>query len=314
MHHTSYLSCFKGLLLCLGIMFSIASCGLLPQQEHETTFHKPTPPVPTKKEEVRTLDQSLKAEQGAYKIGSPYEIEGRRYYPKVDYAYDKEGIASWYGSAFAGKRTANGEIFDPEMLTAAHKTLPMPSYVRVTNLENGRSLILRVNDRGPFVGERIIDLSRRAARQLGFLEQGKARVRIQILKDKSLQAAALAGDAIALKTWKESRRQRASTHHALNRQEGNGSQAMSDHGGTLVGRYIQVGAFHDFYHAQRLKLSFSHVVPTDIKETLTKEGDTLYRVRLGPFRDKEQFQTLLQGFIDQGYDDAFVIPAEEEGH
>ena len=102
-----------------------------------------------------------------YKIGKPYKIDGIWYYPKEDYQYDETGIASWYGSKFHGRKTANGEIYDMNAVTAAHKTLPMPSYARVTNLENGRSLVLRINDRGPFVRSRIIDLSRRSAQLLG---------------------------------------------------------------------------------------------------------------------------------------------------
>lgn len=127
-----------------------------------------------------------------YKVGQPYQINGTWYYPAEDFEYDETGIASWYGEAFHAKTTANGEIFDLNGLTAAHKTLPMPSIVQVTNLENGRSLKLRVNDRGPFVRGRIIDVSRRAAQLLGFEEQGTAKVRVQILVPESIQVAAIA--------------------------------------------------------------------------------------------------------------------------
>ena len=121
-----------------------------------------------------------------YKIGDPYEIRGNWYYPERNLTYDETGIASWYGDEFAGRLTANGEIFDPELVTAAHKTLPMPSVVRVTNLETGKSLVVRMNDRGPYVAGRIIDLSREAARRLGFMNKGVARVRVQILAEQSL--------------------------------------------------------------------------------------------------------------------------------
>ncbi len=120
-----------------------------------------------------------------YKVGQPYQINGAWYYPKEDYNFDETGIASWYGTKFHGRKTANGEIYDMNALTAAHRTLPMPSYVRVTNLENGRSLVLRVNDRGPFARSRIIDISRRGSQLLGFQQQGTAKVRVQILADKS---------------------------------------------------------------------------------------------------------------------------------
>lgn len=120
-----------------------------------------------------------------YKIGDPYQINGAWYYPNEDYNHDETGIASWYGTKFHGRKTANGEIYDMNALTAAHRTLPLPSYVRVTNLENGRSLVLRVNDRGPFARSRIIDISRRGAQLLGFQQNGTAKVRVQILADKS---------------------------------------------------------------------------------------------------------------------------------
>lgn len=132
--------------------------------------------------------------QGQYKIGKPYQIKGIWYYPHIDYGYDEVGVASWYGPGFHGEQTANGETYDMNELTAAHKTLPLPSIVRVTNLENGRTVKLRVNDRGPFVGDRIIDVSRTAAQMLGFHRAGTAVVRVQIEAEESQQlAAALTG-------------------------------------------------------------------------------------------------------------------------
>ncbi|MDP9195989.1 MAG: septal ring lytic transglycosylase RlpA family protein [Pseudomonadota bacterium] len=122
---------------------------------------------------------------GGYKIGNPYQINGVWYYPKEDFGYDETGIASWYGADFHNRRTSNGETFDKNELTAAHKTLPMPSLVRVTNLENGRSIVARVNDRGPFTPGRVIDLSQRGAQLLGFEGNGTAKVRVQILADES---------------------------------------------------------------------------------------------------------------------------------
>ncbi len=124
-----------------------------------------------------------------YRVGEPYEIKGVWYHPAVDYNYDKTGTASWYGEQFHGRYTANGEIFDLNQLTAAHTTLPMPCIVEVTNLQNGRSLQLRVNDRGPFVDGRLIDVSRRAAQLLGFETKGTTPVRVRILKDASIQVA-----------------------------------------------------------------------------------------------------------------------------
>ena len=129
---------------------------------------------------------------GTYKVGNPYQIAGVWYRPAEDYSYDETGIASWYGEDFHGKYTANGEIFDLNAMTAAHRTLPMPSIVQVTNLDNGRTVVLRVNDRGPFARGRIIDVSRRAAQLLGFENQGTAKVRVRIMVPETIQADALA--------------------------------------------------------------------------------------------------------------------------
>ena len=116
---------------------------------------------------------------GVYRVGSPYIVAGRVFIPPDNPHYRADGVASWYGSDFHGRSTANGEIFDAEAITAAHPTLPLPSYVRVTNLSNGRSLIVRVNDRGPYAGNRIIDVSKHAAYLLGFTVSGTAWVRVE---------------------------------------------------------------------------------------------------------------------------------------
>ncbi|OWV83208.1 hypothetical protein ATY79_14590 [Rhizobium sp. R693] len=118
---------------------------------------------------------------GRYMVGKPYVVKGKRYYPKEDPSYDKNGVASWYGSAFQGRHTANGELYDADNLSAAHPTLPLPSYVRVTNLETGSSIIVRVNDRGPYHKGRIIDVSRKAADMLDIKRGGTASVRVQFV-------------------------------------------------------------------------------------------------------------------------------------
>jgi rare lipoprotein A len=122
---------------------------------------------------------------GYYKVGNPYEIKGRQYRPQESFDHVETGIASWYGPNFHGKKTANGEIFNENELTAAHRTLQMPSLVRVTNLENGKSLILRVNDRGPFAHDRVIDVSKKASELLGFRTQGTAKVRVEVIPEES---------------------------------------------------------------------------------------------------------------------------------
>lgn len=129
---------------------------------------------------------------GTYKVGNAYKVGNVWYYPQEDFGFSETGIASWYGPDFHGKRTANGEIYDQNELTAAHRTLQMPSFVRVTNLENGRSVVVRINDRGPFKRGRVIDVSKKAADLLDFRGRGTARVRVEVLEKASKQAAAAA--------------------------------------------------------------------------------------------------------------------------
>lgn len=149
----------SGKLLALGTVLLVAACtGSRPSQE------------------TRNLPA------GYYKVGQPYQINGRWYYPAYDPRYDRVGTASWYGDDFHGRPTANGEVFDKNLVTAAHPTLPLPSVVRVTNLDNGKSLELRVNDRGPFIDDRLIDLSQAAAQELGYEDRGLANVRVQFVR------------------------------------------------------------------------------------------------------------------------------------
>lgn len=161
--------------LTLSFILLLGSCTEVEYASHvaKTQFsHSETPPT-----------------QGTFKVGDPYKIDGRWYYPREQYDLTETGIASWYGPGFDGKKTASGEIFDSSELTAAHRTLQMPSLVRVTNLDNGRSLIVRVNDRGPYKRGRVMDVSSKAADLLGFKSVGTAKVKLQVLKEESLKVA-----------------------------------------------------------------------------------------------------------------------------
>ena len=126
---------------------------------------------------------------GTYRVGKPYTVGGRVYVPEEDVNYREEGLASWYGDDFHGRLTANGEVFDMGSLTAAHPTLPMPCYARVTNLANGKSLVVRVNDRGPYHGNRLIDVSNKAAELLEFKGNGVARVRVEYVGRAPLEGS-----------------------------------------------------------------------------------------------------------------------------
>ncbi len=156
---------FRSVLVLLGLAAMLAACST-----SRTDYSGPSSPH--------------------YKIGKPYKVKGRWYHPKEDNNYDRMGVASWYGRDFHGRRTANGETYDMNRLSAAHTTLPMPSMVEVTNLANGRKVVVRVNDRGPFADNRLIDLSREAARRLGFERAGLAKVRVRFVGLAPLHARA----------------------------------------------------------------------------------------------------------------------------
>ena len=138
---------------------------------------------------VVAMGQPVPKGGGTYRVGKPYVVAGKTYVPAEPSSYKTEGLASWYGDDFHGRLTANGEVFDMHSIAAAHPTLPMPSYVRVTNLNNGRSMVVRVNDRGPFHGNRVIDVSQRAADLLGFKRRGTARVRVEYVGRAPLEGS-----------------------------------------------------------------------------------------------------------------------------
>jgi rare lipoprotein A len=267
---------------------------------------------------VPTTQPGSNALEGAYyKVGKPYQIAGTWYYPKEDADYTETGVASWYGPGFHGKKTANGERYDQTAMTAAHRTLPLPSVVRVTNLKNGRSIVLRVNDRGPFAKNRIIDVSQTAAKELGFLVAGTAPVRVEFLATESRRAVAelkepgvsappavpvasveaqsldspsgttesAGGDttAAALDTRAQYAGLQESQSKAAVSAEADGARAGSLQDGVPEDQeiYVQVGAFSALHNAERMRARISRVGPTQISEK--KTGETyLFRVRLGP--------------------------------
>jgi rare lipoprotein A len=277
---------------------------------------------------------------GTYKIGSPYQIDGVWYYPQDDPNYDESGIASWYGAPFHGQSTANGELYDQNALTAAHKTLPMPSYVRVTNLENGRSIIVRVNDRGPFVNGRVIDMSRRGAQLLGFDQVGTARVRVQAVQpgmpgvennmlaqagsDQPKVSAAPRGTvtAAALPPPPGVRGQSAPVSDAASNQATSVTAALAANQATgppdlshqqvlqepvrPTSIYVQAGAFTIFDNANRLRARLQSVAPAKVSSIMIK-GIEYFRVRIGPLQSVDQADQTLQKVIHQGQADAHIV-------
>jgi len=247
-----------------------------------------------------TVPETTPVGTGGYKVGAPYQEAGVWYYPQEQPNYDETGIASWYGPDFHGKLTANGEVFDADGLTAAHPTLPMPVNVRVTNLENGRSLVLRVNDRGPFARGRIIDVSAHAAQLLGFYEKGTARVRVTYLSRAEIPAGRGAtSTAIAAVAAPTRPVQVASLEPvAVTPQQPAPPAAEPDEAATTVQDlppvmrpsempdpahyYVQAGAFAERENAERLKDRLSDADNSTIS-SIDRNGAVLYRVRIGPF-------------------------------
>lgn len=233
---------------------------------------------------------ALNGTNGTYKVGTPYKISGKWYYPEEDYSYSETGIASWYGKDFHAKYTANGEVYDMNALTAAHRTLPLPSIVRVTNMENGRSLVLRVNDRGPFAKDRIIDISKRGAQLLGFQAQGTARVKVEILPEESRNLKA------ALQNGSSSIRLATSANSARSALTNAGSGRL----------FIQAGSFSHREMANNLSSNLNQfgqtsVVPADVN------GSRYYRVRVGPFNSRSEANSALSGIHGSGLTEAVIV-------
>ena len=248
---------------------------------------------------------------GSYKVGQPYQIKGVWYYPHEDYSYDETGIASWYGEDFHGQRTANGEIFNKNELTAAHKTLPLPTLARVTNLDNGRSVVVRVNDRGPFSGARIMDVSQRTAQLLGFEKQGTAKVRIQVLADESKAIAD------ALRHYGGTATAEASPVAAVTAQTlaaplpkiADVKPVAEVHQLPVTGAnqiYIQAGAFTKLDNATQLKQQLAKVASASIVDS-TVRGVRFYRVRIGPVADVTKADALLQKVVHSGVGKARIV-------
>ena len=203
---------------------------------------------------------------------SPYVIGGVTYEVLKDYrSYREQGIASWYGAKFTGHETSNGELYDVYQASAAHKSLPIPCYARVTNLENGKSIILRVNDRGPFHTDRLIDLSYAAAVKLGYMEKGTAPVEVEVI------------DVVGV----EDRRDASYGKY----------------------RYLQLGAFGKESTAKTLLAELQNLLSAPVFiSPVDASGTMLYRVRVGPVDDKKHLLALQQQLQDSGYEAGQPLP------
>lgn len=255
---------------------------------------------------------------GIYKLGGPYRINGRWYRPYYDPNYRADGVASWYGDGFHGRVTANGELFDKRGLTAAHPTLPLPSLVRVTNLENGRQTVVRVNDRGPFVGDRLIDVSQRTARELGFERQGLARVRVEFL-----QLAADGRGTPPEPDWGlPSNNPEPRWRTVAGRTTGSPAATIATAAVApepappscvAEAAFVQVAAFTEPERAEALAMRLGDWRPTRIVTHRANNGLTLSRVQLGPFLGAEQVGGVLDDLRGMGFQNAFLVAADGTG-
>jgi rare lipoprotein A len=209
------------------------------------------------------------------KYGNPpfYEVNGRRYYTRrSSRGYKERGIASWYGSEFQGRRTSSGETYNMYAMTAAHRSLPLPCYVMVTNLSNGRQIIVRVNDRGPFYSDRIIDLSYAAAVKLGLARPGTGLVEVRAIELEPGNIAAQKGIA-----------------------------SKEDF-------YIQVGAFQNRSYAEQLQKQLQSMIDAAVKvNSVPRQQASFYQVRIGPLSSTEKLDSLAERLTDMGFPNHIIV-------
>ncbi|PYY71512.1 septal ring lytic transglycosylase RlpA family lipoprotein [Pseudomonas jessenii] len=253
----------------------------------------------------RIPDATPTLHTGPYKA-SPYSVLGKTYFPlQESKTYVQSGTASWYGTKFHGQNTANGEVYDLYGMSAAHKTLPLPSYVRVTNLDNNKSVILRVNDRGPFYSDRIIDLSYAAAKKLGYAEIGTARVKVEGIDPQAYWAAkgrpaplmlnepqvaqnsapVITASAGTVEQWTPPPQQHAAAVVPVQ------LDAKKNASVPASGQYLQVGAFANPDAAELLRSKLSGMVSAPVFiSSIVRNQQTLHRVRLGPIGSPGEIQ------------------------
>jgi rare lipoprotein A len=259
--------------------------------------------------------------RSSYKVGGTYVIAGQVYTPDENYRYNESGMASWYGPGFHGKRTANGEAYDQRAMTAAHRTLPMPSVVRVTNLSNGNTVILRVNDRGPFAHNRIIDVSRAAAERLDMVRSGVASVRVEILPEESKRVKEIAQNGGSVSEQMVAMRDAPAApvaaaapppppQTAVARPASTPAPSTPTIAGSAApagpGFFVQAGAFSTVDGAERVRASLARFGDSAVSQT--SFGPTsLYRVRLGPYASADAAQSAMGRVQQAGYRDARVV-------
>jgi rare lipoprotein A len=254
----------------------------------------------------KTLGSTVKANPH-YKVGAPYQIDGRWYTPKVEPDYVETGVASWYGDAFHGKLTANGEIFDKRRISAAHRTLPMPTVVEVENLQNGRRIVVRVNDRGPFAKDRIIDLSHGAADALGFTAQGTAQVRVRYLGEANLaDLAPLPGRQPRMRAIAATPAAGGGDAMASLIASTTGAPAGAAAPVTTTELWVEVAQVTDAADLQRMRLYIPGEGPMAL-HSASDGGRALQSLRLGPFVSEASAAASLSRARKAGFGSARIV-------
>ncbi|MFN3582056.1 MAG: septal ring lytic transglycosylase RlpA family protein [Pseudomonas sp.] len=270
--------------LALALVLALSACSSSPKAPTGGSSRPAVDGAPSYQMDVSNIPDAVPTPHtGAYKA-SPYRVLGKYYEPMQDgRQYREEGLASWYGTKFHGQHTANGEVYDLYGMTAAHKTLPLPTYVQVTNLDNNRQIIVRVNDRGPFYSDRIIDLSYAGAKKLGFAERGVARVRVE---------------GIDPVVWQ---------------QQNDPTYLVSARAAAPVQTgeyYLQVGAFSSSQSAEQLRRQLQGMVSSPVFiSPIEQSKQTLHRVRVGPVSSREEAQRLADTLRQANLGDAALVSA-----
>jgi rare lipoprotein A len=261
------------LLIILGISLALWFAGC-----SSTKVFEPSDKAPASPRDVSAVPNAVPKAEPRSRYGNPasYVVFGKRYHTlPSSKGYRERGLASWYGTKFHGKRTSSGEPYDLYAMTAAHKTLPLPTYVEVTNLDNGRSVIVKVNDRGPFHGGRIIDLSYTAASKLGILDKGTGRVEVRAIDPRTPDQAPANTPVLVQKDIPA---------------ETTDSQL-----------FLQVGAFQDRNNAERMRnnIQAQNLGAVRIVEAGTEQG-TFYKVQVGPLSDAGEADRVAQALQPLG--------------
>ncbi len=258
-------------LLCLGLVW-LGGCGV------QTVDIQEQDGAPLLRPDLGAIPDAVPRPEPRSRYGNPvsYEVNGRRYQVlRSSNGYAERGVASWYGTKFHGRRTSSGEPYDMYGMTAAHRSLPLPSYVRVTNLENGRSIVVRVNDRGPFHANRVIDLSYTGAYKLGMLQNGTAKVEVTAL-DPERPHQSFAASPVSTP-------------------------------GQAADIFLQAGAFSSETNAQRLRERLARSLERSVRVQPVGEPSPMYRVQVGPIASVEQADALTAKLESMGVNDTRLI-------